>query len=114
MTKYIKKQVQPKQKEILGYKLVPVLILIMILMPTMVASAEVIRRIELTCFDREVITHHFVLGEIDPTTKFLVKELRMAGSRPYVLLENTENKYEIREFVWSAGWRCLLERHIKK
>lgn len=75
------------------------------------ASAET-RRIEMTCFDRDVTTHHFVLGEIDPTTNFLVKELRMAGSRPYVLLENPKDNYETREFVWSAGWRCLLKRHI--
>lgn len=79
------------------------------------ASAEKLRRVELTCWDQDVhITHHFVLGEIDPTTSFLVEELRMAGSTPYVLLENPENKWETRELVWSSGWNCLLERHIKK
>ncbi len=82
-----------------------------------VALAEDFRRVEMTCFNayggRDVTTHHFVLGEIDPTG-FLVKELRMAGSRPYVLLVNPEDTYETRELVWSAGWRCLLERHIKQ
>lgn len=98
--------------------LIGILIAIGIIFAVGPASAE-LRRVEITCFDRDYQTHHFVLGEIDPTTNFLVKELRIAGSRPrppgrrsYVLLENPKNNYETRELVWSAGWRCLLERHI--
>lgn len=77
-----------------------------------IVSAKEFRRVELTCISLTGEDYHFVLGEIDPTTNFLVKELRMAGSRPYVLLVNPEDAYETREFVWSAGFQCLLERHV--
>ena len=92
------------------------LLLILLLIST-TASAEEFRQIEMTCSDSfagRFKIHHFILGGIDPATKFIVKELRMAGSTPYVLLENPEDRYETRELIWSPGWHCLLERHIRK
>lgn len=64
---------------------------------------------ELTCFDQGVITHHYILGTIDPTTGFRVKALRMA----YVLLQNPENEDETRELFWRVSWKCLFEKHSK-
>lgn len=71
------------------------------------------RYVQLTCFDRMITTHKYILGEIDPITNFRVEDLAIRGNSPYVLLRNLENEDEYQELVWSSGWRCILERRTK-